>query len=161
VEASRLATDADIPRVVELARAMHAELAALKGGELWNAREARPEPLEEAYRSVLASADARLVVGTIDGAVIGFGVVVVETLRTGRRLGVVTDLFVEEEGRAVGVGEALIGALLRFCTESGCDGVDAWALPGHRDTKNFFEESGFSARGIVMHRRGPPAGEPR
>jgi hypothetical protein len=29
--------------------------------------------------------------------------------------------------------------------------VDVIALPGHRATKNFFEEQGFTARAIVMH----------
>ena len=33
----------------------------------------------------------------------------------------------------------------------GCVGVDSFALPGHRAAKNFFEESGFTARAIVMH----------
>jgi hypothetical protein len=35
----------------------------------------------------------------------------------------------------------------------GCSGVDATALPGNRATKNFFEESGFTARLLVMHHR--------
>lgn len=131
---------------------MHDEQRVLKGGVVWNAREARPEPLEDSYRGLLDQDDARLVVGTLDDAVVGFGAVVVESLRTGERLGVITDLFVEPEARAVGVGESIIGALLDFCAAAGCVGVDAWALPGHRDTKNFFEENGFSARGIVMHR---------
>ena len=30
--------------------------------------------------------------------------------------------------------------------------VDAFALPGHRATKNFFEEEGFTARALIMHR---------
>lgn len=131
---------------------MHDELRALKGGVTWNAREARPEPLEDSYGVLLGRDDACLVVGTIDDAVIGFGAAVIEPLRTGDRLGIVTDLFVEPEARAVGVGESMMSALLRFCDDAGCVGIDAWALPGHRDAKNFFEGSGFSARGIVMHR---------
>jgi ribosomal protein S18 acetylase RimI-like enzyme len=94
-----------------------------------------------------------LVVGTIDGTVVGFGVAVVEILRSGAALGVITDLFVEPEARAVSVGEALASQLVAFCDERGCIGVDAFALPGHRAAKNFFEEFGFTARGIVMHRR--------
>ena len=33
-----------------------------------------------------------------------------------------------------------------------CIGADALALPGNRATKNFFEQNGFVARSIVMHR---------
>jgi hypothetical protein len=35
----------------------------------------------------------------------------------------------------------------------GCVGIDALALPGNRQTKNFFESFGFTARAIVVHRR--------
>jgi hypothetical protein len=52
----------------------------------------------------------------------------------------------------VSVGESIMAALVAFCDHARCVGIDAWALPGHRDAKNFFEGSGFSARGIVMHR---------
>jgi GNAT superfamily N-acetyltransferase len=68
---------------------------------------------------------------------------------------VVTDLFVDEGARSVGVGEAIVELLVAFCAEAGCIGLDALALPGARAAKNFFEESGFTARALVMHR---PAG---
>jgi ribosomal protein S18 acetylase RimI-like enzyme len=157
VEGCRPATAGDLARIAELARAMRAELAPMKGGGLWAVREARPEPLEDAYGALLERDDARLVVGTFDSVVIGFGVVEVEMLRSGDALGVVTDLFVEPEARAVGVGEALAQELVAFCAARGCVGVDALALPGHRAAKNFFEDSGFTARAIVMHR--PATGE--
>ena len=155
MEACRPATAGDLGRIAELARAMRAELTPMKGGALWAVREARPEPLEDAYGALLGGDDALLVVGTFDSVVIGFGAVEVETLRSGERLGIITDLFVEPDARAVGVGEALAGDLVEFCTARGCVGIDALALPGHRAAKNFFEESGFTARAIVMHRRPP------
>src|SRR5262249_34607395 len=110
VEASRAATAADIPRVVELARLARAELTAMRGGALWVAREAWPEPLDESYGALIVRDDALLVVGTIDDVVLGYGAVVVEILRSGAHLGLVTDLFVEEEARTVGVGEAMADA---------------------------------------------------
>ena len=90
-------------------------------------------------------------VGTIDDVVIGYALARAEVLRDGTQLGVIDDLFVEEGARAVGVGEAMIGALVEWCGERGCRGIDAMALPGHRAAKNFFEESGFTARKLVMH----------
>jgi GNAT superfamily N-acetyltransferase len=152
VEASRPATADDIPRVVELAQLMRDELAALRGGALWLARDAWPEPLVDSYRALLTRDGARLVVGTIDDVVIGFGAVVTEALRSGAHLGVVTDLFVEPEARAVGVGEAMIEALVAHCEAGGCIGIDAASLPGHRAAKNFFETFGFTARVLTMHR---------
>jgi ribosomal protein S18 acetylase RimI-like enzyme len=153
VESTRPATAADISRVVELAHLMRAELTAMRGGELWAVREAWPEPLEDAYGALLTRDEALLVVGTIDDVVVGHGAVVVELLRSGARLGVVTDLFVEHEAREVGVGEAMADALVAHCRAHGCTGIDAPALPGHRAAKNFFEAHGFTARALVMHRR--------
>ena len=158
MEDSRPATVADVGRIAELARAMQTELAALRGGALWRAREARAEPLEDVYAALLSDGDARVVVGTIDGVVLGFGVAIVERLRDGSALGVITDLFVEEPAREVGVGEEIVDSLVAYCTDRGCVGVDALALPGHRATKNFFEGQHFTARALVMHRRLGPAG---
>ena len=138
--------------MVELAELMRAELAAMRGGRLWLERDAWPEPLEDAYDALLARDDARLLLGTIDDVVLGFAAVVVEQLRSGARLGVVTDLFVEPEAREVGVGEVLADAVVEHCRTAGCVGVDAVALPGHRAAKNFFEAHGFTARALAMHR---------
>ncbi len=63
----------------------------------------------------------------------------------------VDDIFVEEGGREVGLGEMMMNDLVAWCDERKCIGMDAMALPGHRATKNFFEESGFTARKLVMH----------
>jgi GNAT superfamily N-acetyltransferase len=142
-------------RVVELGRALHGELAPMRGGRIWAAREARVEPLEPALAALLNDPDAAVLVGTIDEAIVGFGVMVLETLSTGERLARITELFVEEPARAIGVGEAICDELVAFAVQRRCVGVDAVALPGHRATKNFFEDQGFTARALVMHR---PAG---
>jgi GNAT superfamily N-acetyltransferase len=155
MEASRRAGHDDVARIAELARAMRAELRAMRGGAIWAEREALAEPLNDAYEALLDRDDACLVVGTIDDVTVGFGALVVDMLHDGARLGVVTDLFVDEGARSVGVGEAIVEVLVAFCAEAGCIGVDALALPGARAAKNFFEESGFTARALVMHR---PAG---
>lgn len=153
MESCRPATAEDIPRVVELAELLRAELGPMRGGALYLARDAWPEPLEDAYDALLTRHDALLLVGTLDEVVVGFAAVVVEQLRTGARLGVVTDLFVEVDAREVGVGEVLADALVEHCRTVGCVGVDATALPGHRAAKNFFEAHGFTARSLAMHRR--------
>jgi GNAT superfamily N-acetyltransferase len=153
VESTRPASAEDIPRVVELARLMRAELGAMRGGALWLERDAWPEPLEDTYDALLARDDALVLLGAIDDAVIAFAAVVVEQLRSGARLGVITDLFVEAEAREVGVGEVLVDALVDHCRAAGCIGVDATALPGHRAAKNFFETHGFTARALAMHKR--------
>jgi GNAT superfamily N-acetyltransferase len=152
VEGCRPATTDDLGHILALAARLRDELKAMRGGELWLGREARPEPLEEQYRALLDRDDALVIVGTIDDTPVGFGTVEVETLRTGERLGVIDELYVEEDARSVGVGESMAAALLDFCRQRKCCGVDTRALPGHRAAKNFFEEQGFTARALVMHR---------
>ncbi|MDZ4827365.1 MAG: GNAT family N-acetyltransferase [Actinomycetota bacterium] len=155
MENARAATPADIPRIVELAHALRSELRDMRGGGLWETREARLRPNAESVGPFLARDDTYIALGTIDDAVIGYGTVDIEVLEDGSRLGVVGDLFVEDGARAVGVGEAIADALVAFCTAGGCVGVDAFALPGHRTAKNFFERSGFTARALLMHKRLP------
>ena len=151
MEAVRAATPEDLTDIVGLVEALRAELTPMRGGRIWAVRDARPGPPAEAYGPLLADPAYCVVVGTLDDVVVGFGVASVEPLSDGGKLGVVSDLFVDAEARAVGVGEAMLEALVAHCTREGCVGIDAFALPGHRAAKNFFEESGFTARAIVMH----------
>jgi ribosomal protein S18 acetylase RimI-like enzyme len=155
MEQARRATAADLDRIVVLVDELHAELTAMRGGALWSTREARPAPYAETYGALLERDDTCMVVGTVHDYVVGFGVVELEGLPDGTLLGRITDLYVEPDARAVGVGEAIGDRLVAFCDERGCRGIDALALPGHRAAKNFFERSGFTARAITMHRARP------
>lgn len=158
METARVANATDLERLVELARAVITELRPTKGGEVWARTAGRAEPVDEALRAALADADHLVVVGSVDEAVVGYGVARFNELRDGGRLGVIGDLFVEPEFRGVGVGEAMMGLLVDWCEEQGCFGVDSVALPGNRPTKNFFEGFGLVARAIVVHRSlGTPA----
>ena len=152
-EACRPATAADVPRLAQLNRAVIDELAPMRGGAVWRAREARQEPLEDRLEELLDDADMRVLVATIDGTVVGYAIARLEQLTDGSVLGIIDDIFVEEGARQVGLGELMIDDLMSWCEERKCVGMDAMALPGHRATKNFFEESGFTARQLVMHHR--------
>jgi ribosomal protein S18 acetylase RimI-like enzyme len=153
VEPARGAIPSDIPVLVELARALRAEMRQQRGGALWETREARAEPHAEVLAALIGRDDASVVVGTIDGAIVGFGTVEVEYLRDGSRLGVIGDLYVEPEARSVGVGESIADEIIAFCRGARCVGIDAFALPGARAAKNFFERAGFTARALVMHHK--------
>jgi GNAT superfamily N-acetyltransferase len=135
-----------VPDVAALARAGRAELLAYRGGDLFVARECLAEPLEETLLAVLADDAARLFVGTIDGTAVGYAVVTDD-----RRIAVVREIVVDPEARAIGVGEGLLDAAMAWGRERGCIGIDSFALPGARDTKNFFETAGMKARLLVVH----------
>jgi GNAT superfamily N-acetyltransferase len=152
VEAARPATEHDLDRLAELTAEAVAEQSEARGGSIWWRREARQVPARSSLAAALADPDQLVLAGTIDEAVIGYAVVSLEVLADGATLGVVSDIYVEPEARAVGVGEALIDRVLTWCTSAGCVGVDALALPGNRHTKNFFETFGFKARALIVHR---------
>jgi GNAT superfamily N-acetyltransferase len=151
-EGTRPATSADVPRLAELAEAAIAELRVGRGGEVWARHLARREPVGESLARDLDAPDHRVVVGTVDDTVMGYGVARVEGLADGGRLGVVSDLYTEPGARELGLGEVMMDALLAWCASQGCFGVDSLALPGDRHTKNFFESFGLVARAIVVHK---------
>jgi ribosomal protein S18 acetylase RimI-like enzyme len=151
VEAARRATPDDLPAILELAGELRAELTPMRGGGLWALTAAYPEPLHATFGALIQREDTCVVVGTVDDVVVGFGAGGIAVLRDGSRLGQIVELFVTEEARSVSVGEAILGELVAFCRAEGCAGVDAFALPGHRTAKNFFETAGFTARALVMH----------
>lgn len=153
MEAARRACADDLSALVDLARRALAELAPTRGGGVFVAREGRAEPLDDTLAADLAAAGVLVLTGTIDHTPVGYAVGRTEVIRDGSRLGIISDLYVEEDARSVGVGEAMMDQLLEWFRAEGCAGVDATALPGNRATKNFFEESGFTARLLVMHHR--------
>jgi GNAT superfamily N-acetyltransferase len=128
-------------------------MAPARGGNVFVQREAQAEPLEERFADALVDPARAMFAGVFDAVVLGYAAVAAETLRDGSSLAVVTDLYVEPLAREVGVGEALMDAVLEWATARRCAGVDATALPGDRLTKNFFESNGFTARLLIMHRR--------
>jgi GNAT superfamily N-acetyltransferase len=153
MEAARPAGAADVDRLVEMWHAARAELGTMRGGDILFAQTGRPEPVVESMAADLDDPDRGLWTGTIDGTAIGYAAGRVELLGDATRIGVITELFVEPDARAIGVGEAMMDLMLTWFVERGCRGVDSFALPGHRATKNFFEDSGFTARLLVMHHR--------
>lgn len=151
MEDARAALGDDAGDIAALAKLAEKELRPTRGGDLWFRRERRaPFDIEQCHE-LIASPDVHVVVGTIHDVIVGFGVVEVEELADGTTLGVIAELYVDPGARAVGVGETMMGSLLTYCVDRNCFGVDARVLPGHREAKNFFETSGFTARSITMH----------
>lgn len=154
---ARRALPDDEATLRSLATLANGETAAIeRGGAAWAASEARrgtPEGLSDLVEAAGGvDPGRRVLLGCIDGIPVGYLAARIDVTSAGP-MGRVTDLFVEEAARGVGVGAAMIDALLVWAEHEGCFGVDAWALPGERETKNFFEAAGFTARLLVVHRR--------
>lgn len=52
----------------------------------------------------------------------------------------------------MGVGESVIHSITNEAIEHNAIGIDSFALPGDRETKNFFETQGMVARLIHVYR---------
>jgi ribosomal protein S18 acetylase RimI-like enzyme len=152
VESARLADHHDVERVAELWDRAAAELGAQRGGAQLVRSVTPPASWSHAAGEALEHPDRVLAVGAIDHVVVGFGYgkVIPDQL-----VGEIEILYVEPEAREVGVGEAIVGVLMEHFDRAGCAGVDAFALPGNRQAKAYFETHGFVTRMLVMHRPAP------
>lgn len=162
MESARLAHRNDVGRLAELWVHATREIGGQRGGNLLIGSVAPSGPVGSGLAATLKDARRALTVGLIDDAIVGFGYGKLDEVPSlsGKvdRVGVVQVLFVEPEARGVGVGEAMMGVLLDHFGALGCIGVDAFALPGNREAKAFFETHGFVARMLVMHRPGGSKG---
>ncbi|MDH4145150.1 MAG: GNAT family N-acetyltransferase [Acidimicrobiia bacterium] len=149
---ARRAGAGDLARICELFDGAVAELSLQRGGPLWAVRESRARPVEAELARAIEAEDHVVVVGTIDDYVAGFAVLRIETLRDGSFLAVLDEIFTDAALREVGVGEAMMGLAIDAARLRGCRGIDSFALPGDRETKNFFESFGLKARALLVHR---------
>ena len=161
--AARRAGPEDAPRLAELYEAAVAELAPMRGGRVLVGSGGRSRPVVESFRAEVAGSERATVVGALGAEVVGYGSCSCYSLdasalagtpsaRGPERIGCIEELYVLPEARRHGVGRAVVGVLLEWCSAMGCAGVDATALPGSRSVKSFFESGGFTARALIMHR---------
>ena len=150
--AARPASVADIPEVADLAETATAELRPRRGGEVWYRSDARHGSVSDSIRADIDDPEADLAVGTIDGTIVGYGVMRVHVAHEGTKYGRLSDLYTLPDARGVGIGEAVMNHLIERARERGCAGIESIALPGDRHTKNFFESFGLVARAILVHR---------
>jgi GNAT superfamily N-acetyltransferase len=149
---ARAANPADLPAVAQLLADGAAAVAAERGGAIFTERETLARPFEEQLAGLLADPTAFVAVGDMEDVIMGTALANVETLRDGTILARLEFLWVEPEAREVGLGGELMNLVKRWAHEAGATRLDAYALPGNREAKNFLETAGFSARLIVMHR---------
>ena len=150
-ESARPAGIGDHVAIVDLAGELREHTASQRGGPLWAAHDAVPAPTLESLAARTLDPTLATLVGCLDGQVLAYGLVHLESLAGAGPLGVIDELFVAEPARSVGLGEVLLAALVAWCRVQGCSAIDATALPGDRTAKNFFESAGFTARSLTMH----------
>lgn len=156
-----MASEADLDELARLADLARQELGEERGGPMWQLLHGRPDPLPATLHADLREADLDqgvVLLGTVADAPAGYAAAHREELGDGTALAVISDVYVEPGFRAIGLGGALMEALLAWAEAHGCRGIDALVLPGMRHSKNYFERFGLTARAILVHRDlRPPA----
>lgn len=74
-------------------------------------------------------------------------------LATANGVPLVASVYVTVEVRQLGLGDGLVSAAIESCRQLGSTSIDAFALPGDRETKNLFERSGLTARLLIASKR--------
>ena len=149
---ARFATGEDLEVLCELARGLYTALTEQRGGQVHIALSSRQEPFGDSFVIDQADPEAIVVVGVFAGAPVGFAVAHLVPTNSDDVIASISEIYTEPDARRVGVGEAMLDAAIAWARERGAIGIDAVALPGMRDTKNFFERFGLTARSIAVHR---------
>jgi len=136
----------DVEILLELDEQYRLALVDQRGGIAWLAEHA---PLQTfAVQDIVETC----FVGDIDGAVIGFLRGVVISIAGRGMVYTVDRVFVVEQARQLGFGDALLAAAMKVAMATECVAIEANALPGDRETKNLYERAGITARNIIVSR---------
>ena len=130
-------TAADEAVVRELAEIARESIREARGGARW----IETHPLPD-----WTNPDLSVLVADLDGLVVGY---LVGRLSSGDVL-MVDEVFVLEEARELGFGDALVEEIQQIGRRRGARRMEAEALPGDRDTKNLWERAGITARLITV-----------
>jgi GNAT superfamily N-acetyltransferase len=151
METTRPASEADREACSALLTQALADARSSRGGDALAGATTSKELLERWLHA--ASPGSILYVGEFHHAVVGLGAATTFT-RPGATVpsGRIECCYVETAARGVGVGSALMEAMVAWCNEKECRDIDALALPGDRLTKQRLEAAGFTARLLVLNR---------
>lgn len=149
---ARPATIEDIDSVSDLTAAAREAVADTRGGPVLLSTDQRSEGGSRHLETALTDDSRRLLAGTLDEVIVGYLLAALVKTPGGLLIAEVEEIYVEDGARRVGVGAAMFDRLVSWAVDHDCGGIDALALPGDRDTKNFFESHGLVARAIIAHR---------
>jgi len=151
-ESSRLASIDDLETLIFLRKEAISELKDKRGGEVLLNLDSFSEDSSENFSYWFDSSDHRIFTGLFGDAVVAYGVLEFSKTNDNQKIASIKEIFVLKDARSVGVGESVIHSITNEAIEHNAIGIDSFALPGDRETKNFFETQGMVARLIHVYR---------
>ena len=152
IDPPRAATQADRAALLALAEQAWDEALGQRGGPQLTRDLDPPDAWNERFESLLDDPGYHLVVGAIEGVVLGFALARSDRPNDHAAAVELVALYTEPEARGVGIAAGLINDVTTWAAGRGATGIDAAVLPGNRSAKNFFESFGMKARLIRVHR---------
>ena len=147
--ATRSAAKDDISLMLRILSEAEDEIEKWRGGKVL--RESRPAgSFAELLERCLEREDMLCLLATLDDVAVGIGLAGQAELANGDPIAKIQILYVLNGARGVGAGAAIMAELAAWAETNSCIGLDATALPGDRNTKNFFESHGMSARALTL-----------
>lgn len=142
----RHATTDDLAVIIELDATAREAVASQRGGRIWLVEHA---PARFLHADELIDHSW---VGTVDEHVVGFLRCTIDDVPQHGLVCSVERVFVDENARELGFGDALLQQAIDYATNLGCVAIEGNALPGDRETKNLYERAGIVARKIIVSR---------
>ena len=139
----RRALPADDGELTRLAHLASLAIADERGGAILARRELA------VFELTPDRSDGAVLLGSVDGVIVAYAAL---DHAGADGVALLQAIFVEPDARSLGVGEALMSEVLSVARAAGATSIDARALPGDRETKNFYETHGLVARLIVVNR---------
>ena len=135
----RVATEADLPRVVELLTQLSLDAPREQAGS------PLPDSYTEAFRRMQADQEQRLLVLEADGRIVGTLVLLIipNLTHQGRPYATVENVVVDESERGGGRGRQLMEYAIDEAKRAGCYKLALTSHKSRSDAHRFYEDLGF------------------
>lgn len=147
VAGCRRATPEDVDRIGALASRACKELADFRGGVELHAESGVWAESTPRFAEHLSDENWLVAIGQVQGMTVGYLVASIDSSGSAMTL---DQIYVEPDGRCVGVGTAMLRFALDAARRLDLSRLESRALPGMRNTKNFFERHGLVTRLLVV-----------
>jgi ribosomal protein S18 acetylase RimI-like enzyme len=142
---ARPATSAECTLTAALADQAMVTVRDERGGRWHLDHDADAVSPHERHSSAVQDVNQHVVVGCIDGAVVGYGLAYLSPTIDGQ-LCMIDELIVHPQAQAIGVGSEILAEVRRWALANDCQAIESQVLPGNRAAKNFFERVGMKTR---------------
>lgn len=117
--------------------------------QLWPDKIFDRRALKHVYEHALGSAQQKLIVGLVDGKLVGFcSLTIKNNLWVCGNLGTVDELIVDANYRRTGIGKQLINKIFQIAIENNCKRIELDSSFHRKEAHRFYESIGFKSRAL-------------